>query len=272
MEYTGNVNEACVLRAVFEKDGTSTSYGKLYINEVCAANKQYVDEFRQDEDWIEIYNDGDVPVDLGGMYLSDKRKTLDRFQIPTNNPAKTTVPAKGYLVFWADADSSSQGPLHTNFELSKDKAQTISLSRKVNGIIEVVDSIRYQPHTDGESFSRFSYTGDGSWAITSRPTYAKKNAYLPQLVHKPGSTLVEDIEISDSPALHVYPNPAMDYLWFAFEGEEADIVLSDLNGRVLMSKSVKNGSPIKISHLENNVYIVTISVKGTTYMTKFVKL
>ena len=271
-EYTGNVSEACVLRAVFEKDGTSTSYDKLYINEVCAANKQYVDEFRQDEDWIEIYNDGDVPVDLGGMYLSDKRKTLDRFQIPTNNPAKTTIPAKGYLVFWADADSSDQGPLHTNFELAKDKGQTIALSRKVNGKIEVIDSIRYQPHTDGESYSRFSYTGDGAWAVTSLPTHAKKNAYLPLLTHKPDSTLVEETKSSDSPALHIYPNPASDYLWFAFEGEEADIVISDLTGRVIKVKNVKNGSYINVSNLENNVYVVTINVNGTTYKTKFVKL
>ena len=272
-EYTGNVNEACVLRAVFEKDGTSTAYGKLYINEVCAANKQYVDEFRQDEDWIEIYNDGDVPVDLGGMYLSDKRKTLDRFQIPTNSPAKTTIPAKGYLVFWADADSSDQGPLHTNFELAKDKGQTISLSRKVNGKIEVIDSIRYMPHTDGESYSRFSYTGDGSWAVTSRPTYAKKNAYYPLLASSPSEiTLINSEEESTLPILSVYPNPTSDYLWFATEGEDADIVLADLTGRILLSKSIKNGSCIYVGNLENNVYVVTISVNGTTYQTKFVKL
>ncbi len=272
-EYTGNVNEACVLRAVFEKDGTSTSYGKLYINEVCAANKQYVDEFRQDEDWIEIYNDGDVPVDLGGMYLSDKRKTLDRFQIPTNSPAKTTIPAKGYLVFWADADSSDQGPLHTNFELAKDKSQTISLSRKVNGKIEVIDSIRYQPHTDGETYSRFSYTGDGSWAVTSRPTFAKKNAYSPLLTSSPSEvTLINSEEDSALPILSVYPNPASDYLWFSIDGEEADIVLADLTGRILLSKNIKNGSSIYVGNLENNVYVVTISVNGTTYQTKFVKL
>jgi len=272
-EYTGNVNEACVLRAVFEKDGTSTSYGKLYINEVCAANKQYVDEFRQDEDWIEIYNDGDVPVDLGGMYLSDKRKTLDRFQIPTNSPAKTTIPAKGYLVFWADADSSDQGPLHTNFELAKDKSQTISLSRKVNGKIEVIDSIRYQPHTDGETYSRFSYTGDGSWAVTSRPTFAKKNAYSPLLTTSPSEvTLINSEEDSALPILSIYPNPTSDYLWFSIDGEEADIVLADLTGRILLSKNIKNGSSIYVGNLENNVYVVTISVNGTTYQTKFVKL
>ncbi len=272
-EYTGNVNDACVLRAVFEKDGNSNAYDKLYINEVCAANKQYVDEFRQDEDWIEIYNDGNEPVDLGGMYLSDKRKTLDRFMIPTGNPAKTTIPAKGYLVFWADADSSDQGPLHTNFELAKDKEQTISLSRKVNGTITVIDSIRYKPHTDGESYSRFSYSSNGSWAITSRPTYAKKNAYYPLLTSTEtgGHNLVENNE-SGTPALHIFPNPTTDYLWIAINGEKADVLIADMTGRILLSKSVKNGSSIYVGNLENNVYIMTISINGTTYQTKFVKL
>lgn len=270
--YSANVNEALVLKAIFEKDENSTPYDKLYINEICAANKQYVDEFRQDEDWIEIYNDGESPVDLGGLYLSDKRKTLDRFQIPTGNPSKTTVPAKGYLVFWADADSSAQGPLHTNFELSKDKSQTVSLSRKVNGNIVVIDSVRYQPHTDGESYSRFSYTGDGAWSVTSRPTHSKKNAYFPVLKSSTSDVPLAEATTSSS-VPQVYPNPASDYLWFSFPDEEsATVTVSDITGRIILNKTVKNGDCINVNDFERNIYMVIISVGGERYTTKIVKL
>lgn len=271
-EYSANVNDALVLRAVFEKDESNTKYDKLYINEVCAANKQYVDEYRQDEDWIEIYNDGESPVDLGGLYLSDKRKTLDRFKIPTGNPSKTTVPAKGYIIFWADADSSAQGPLHTNFELSKDKGQTVSLSRMVNGQIQVIDSVRYQPHAEGESYSRFSYTGDGAWTITSRPTFSKKNAYYPLLKASTSDIpLVENGTEKDVP--QIYPNPATDYLWFSFPNDEKGIVnITDLTGRIILTKEVKSGESINVDGLERNMYMVIISVGGERYTTKIVKL
>lgn len=272
-EYSANVNGELVLKAIFEKDEKSTPYDKLYINEICAANKQYVDEFRQDEDWIEIYNDGESPVDLGGLYLSDKRKTLNRFKIPTGNPSKTTVPAKGYIVFWADADSSAQGPLHTNFELSKDKSQTVSLSRMVNGNMEVIDSVRYQPHVDGESYSRFSYTGDGAWTVTSRPTFAKKNAYFPILKASPTDVPMAEATASTSTAPQVYPNPATDYLWFSFAGEEnATVTVSDITGRIILNKTVKNGDCINVNDFERNIYMVIISVGGERYTTKIVKL
>lgn len=273
-EYSANVNGALVLKAIFEKDNNSTPYDKLYINEICAANKQYVDEFRQDEDWIEIYNDGESPVDLGGLYLSDKRKTLNRFKIPTGNPSKTTVPAKGYLVFWADADSSAQGPLHTNFELSKDKSQTISLSRMENGNIQVIDSVRYQPHTDGESYSRFSYTGDGAWSITSRPTFNKKNAYFPLLKSSTSEIQEPMAEATESLAApQVYPNPASDYLWFSFPSEENGVVtITDMTGRVILNQTVKNGDCLNINDFERNIYMVIISVGEERYTTKIVKL
>ena len=273
-EYSANVNGALVLKAIFEKDNNSTPYDKLYINEICAANKQYVDEFRQDEDWIEIYNDGESPVDLGGLYLSDKRKTLNRFKIPTGNPSKTTVPAKGYLVFWAYADSSAQGPLHTNFELSKDKSQTISLSRMENGNIQVIDSVRYQPHTDGESYSRFSYTGDGAWSITSRPTFNKKNAYFPLLKSSTSEIQEPMAEATESlVAPQVYPNPASDYLWFSFPSEENGVVtITDMTGRVILNQTVKNGDCLNINDFERNIYMVIISVGEERYTTKIVKL
>ena len=84
------------------------------------------------------------------------------------------------------------------------------------------------------------------------------------LVNKDGEEML--------PILSVYPNPTSDYLWFSIKGEEADIVLADLTGKILLSKTIKNGSSIYVGNLESNVYIVTISVNGTTYQTTFVKL
>jgi len=40
-----------------------------------------------------------------------------QWQIPATNAALTTIPAGGYLIFWAD-DEIAQGANHLNFKLS----------------------------------------------------------------------------------------------------------------------------------------------------------
>lgn len=277
-KYAASVNGELALKAVYEKDPDwSPSDVKLFINEVCASNNQYVDEFREDDDWIEIYNDGTSPVDLGGMYISDKRKNLTRFQIPTGQPEKTTVPAKGYLVIWADADSSAQGPLHTNFKLSKSSSQTISLSRMEDGELVVLDSIRYVNHVSGQTCSRFSYSGDGAWCITSRPTFAAKNAYFPVETEgaggeENGETTYDALAEAEGGAVQVYPNPAEDYLWFSFAEEESAIIsISDVTGRVLVRKRVDTGESVYVGDLSRGTYIVDVKTEEKQFSVKIIK-
>jgi hypothetical protein len=92
----------------------------LFVNEFMAFNSACcpdtdsgTDEF---DDWIEIYNGGAQPVDIGGMYMSDNKDNPFKYQIPSDNPAATTIPAGGFLLLWADG-KKSQGPLHLEFAL-----------------------------------------------------------------------------------------------------------------------------------------------------------
>ena len=94
--------------------------GNLFINEYMSDNEnRFEDEYGEFDDWIEIYNDNEFPVDLAGLYLSDSLLDPGMYRIPSNDPEKTTVARKGYAIIWTDSDSK-QGPLHTNFKLSKD--------------------------------------------------------------------------------------------------------------------------------------------------------
>lgn len=86
----------------------------VYINEFMASNTSTVqDESGEFADWIELYNDESVPVDLSGMHLTDNLAVPSKFEIPSG----TIIPAKGFLLLWADNDLL-QGPLHTGFRLS----------------------------------------------------------------------------------------------------------------------------------------------------------
>ncbi len=90
----------------------------LYINEFMAINSSViVDEYGEYDDWIEIYNPGTSPVDLGGYYLTDNLSNPVKSPIADTAASETTVPAGGFLLFWAD-DQASQGVRHMAFKLS----------------------------------------------------------------------------------------------------------------------------------------------------------
>jgi len=79
----------------------------LVINELMASNSTSVqDPQDQYDDWIEIHNYGDDAIDIGGMYLTDNLSSPTKWRIPDNNPAATTIPAGGYLLIWADNDTT----------------------------------------------------------------------------------------------------------------------------------------------------------------------
>ncbi len=98
-------------------DGSEPTTGALVINEFMASNDSWdVPGDNGDQpDWIEIYNTGDTPIDMGGWYATDALDDLVKYQLPTDNPGLTTVPAHGFLVLICDGVGEG---LHTNFKLS----------------------------------------------------------------------------------------------------------------------------------------------------------
>ena len=70
------------------------------------------------QDWFELFNPNDVPVDLSGYRLTDNLLVPTKWSIPTN----TAIPARGFLLVWADEDGVQNSPtnadLHANFRLN----------------------------------------------------------------------------------------------------------------------------------------------------------
>ena len=80
----------------------------LVINEFMASNSSIArDPQGQYDDWIEIYNDGTSTIDVSGMYLTDDLDNPTRWQFPVS----TTIPARGYIIVWADGDTADRGLL-----------------------------------------------------------------------------------------------------------------------------------------------------------------
>ncbi|MDZ7261735.1 MAG: CotH kinase family protein [candidate division KSB1 bacterium] len=144
---------------------------QLYINEFMASNVlAYGNSDGDYEDWIEIYNSGDLPVDLAGYYLTDDIKAGNYWQIPTGQTSKTTVPAKGYLILYADKNPA-HGADHLGFKLDSKGGQIVLLA--TDGTT-VIDSLSYQHQFRDISYGRWP-DGGSQWLYFTQFTPGAEN-------------------------------------------------------------------------------------------------
>ena len=146
---------------------------KLYINELMASNSSCCPEtFANDhalDDWIEIYNAGTEPVDIGGMYFSQDKKNPLGYRIPKTFPLATTIQPGGFLLIWADGDPSL-GISHVNFKLDQD-GEFLGLYNEDG---RTIDSYQFGKQKENISFGRNSDGGD-KWREFSVPTPGRSN-------------------------------------------------------------------------------------------------
>jgi len=137
----------------------------LYINEVMAVNSTVIaDVNEQYDDWIELYNSTDTPIDVGGLYVTDDLSQLQLCQIPLTDAARTTVPPHGFLLLWAD-QSREQGLLHLDLKLGK-AGEELGLVQNVDGTPALIDQLSFGLQQPDVSFGRAQDGSDELVAMT----------------------------------------------------------------------------------------------------------
>ena len=55
----------------------------LVVNELMSSNANNVsDAFGEFDDWVELFNAGDYPIELGGKYLTDNLSVPNKYALP----------------------------------------------------------------------------------------------------------------------------------------------------------------------------------------------
>jgi CotH kinase protein/Chitobiase/beta-hexosaminidase C-terminal domain/Lamin Tail Domain len=143
----------------------------LFINELQASNAETVEDPQSEyDDWIEIYNGSDEPLDIGGMYLTDDLSVPTQWQIPADDPGLTTIAPRGHLVIWADGDIADSG-LHAGFSLDAN-GEAIALF-DTDGVT-LIDTIDFGAQETDISYGRLP-DGADAWQALASPTAGAAN-------------------------------------------------------------------------------------------------
>lgn len=155
---------------------TYTLSTRLVINEFLASNNTTnTDENGGFDDWLEIYNPGGTAVDMSGMYLTDSLGFASQYRIPNG----VTIPAGGYLVFWCDS-TPSEGPLHTNFNLSRTGEDIGLYDTQENGFA-LIDGFSFPTQTTDVTSGRLP-NGSGPIVTLAMATPGASNGGEPPSV------------------------------------------------------------------------------------------
>jgi hypothetical protein len=151
----------------------------IVINEFMASNTggdpevQIFDEYGESDDWIELYNAGENPINLSGLYLSDDSTDLLKFALPN-----AIIPSHGCCVIWAD-NQTAQGNNHANFKLDAFAGDEIILSVIGGKQIDVIRFLAASPNPESrlpdKSYGR-STDGSATWCRQQAPTPGSENS------------------------------------------------------------------------------------------------
>ena len=137
---------------------------QLLINEFQSSNSSTINDpdFDESADWIELYNAGEMAVDLSGHFLSDDKSDSSKWQFPTR-----ILQAKAHVLVWADGRDFQ---MHSNFKLSS-AGEEIALYSPTG---ELLDYISYEAQRSNLSQGRET-DGATSFAFFQEPTPGSSN-------------------------------------------------------------------------------------------------
>ncbi len=209
----------------------------IVINEIMASNtKSVADQDGEYDDWIELHNKSETPVNISGWGLTDNPDNLDKYKFP----AGTIVPAKGYLIVWADEDGKQAG-YHANFKLSANGETLLLLDDKKYQ----VDLLSFDKQQEDVAFARVP-NGTGPFVFQAH-TFNKSN------------DLVKTDHAVTNTRINIYPNPLGDRLNIEISDNEPHTFrIYDIHGRLFFQDNVNSTASYNISELPNGIYICYI--------------
>ena len=213
----------------------------LAINEIMASNDTTIaDEFGEFDDWVEIYNYGDVPIYLGDRYLSDNPNIPQKWSFPN-----ISIQPGEFLLVWTD-DDEEQGELHTNYKLSA-AGEFIGIFDHDDNSNQLIDGLEFGPQVTDQALGRFP-NGTGVFQLLTA-TPGNSNAV--------SSNTKELSNLSIN--YQIFPNPTHDLLYLQADQlmpQPQRVFLLNAFGQVIQEKNWQTRLVINLEHLPSGLYFL----------------
>lgn len=256
-------------------DGERSAQGitPVRINEVSAANGIYVNEFYKRNDWVELYNTTDAPIDVEGMYLSDNPDKPQKYQITkANSKASTMISAHGYLVIWCDK-LEPESQLHASFKLEAEGDDMLLTAADGSW----TDRFTYSQMKSDQTVGRYP-DGSNNVILMNIPTIDKANvtSSYASTVAQGGASGIRDLQAA-SGELTVRYAVGILAIHGAFGTAAEDLAVSIVNmaGQSVASQTVtmnEGYAEVAVDYLPAGVYVATVTdAKGNKVTVKFIK-
>ena len=239
------------------------------INEVSAANGIYVNEYFKRNDWVELYNTTNKPVDVAGMYLSDDPQNPSQYCIASSQ-ASTVIPAHGYLIVWCDK-LVSQSQLHATFKLASEGGDVILTAADSSWN----DRLTYYEMKADETVGRYP---DGSNQILAMniPTIGRANltsSYVTPVIQTDFSG-ISDLAVASNSLTARYATQRL-----IVEGNASrplNITITNMAGQRVanLTATLSAGhAEVPVDHLAGGTYVAVVSdTKGQRAVCKFINM
>ena len=168
------------------------------------------------DDWFELFNPNDQPVDLSGYFLTDDGAFPRQWQIP----ASTVIEPNGFLLIWADERTELNGGttgLHTNFKLGQD-GEFIGLFAPDGSVF---DTIEFEAQVSDVSEGRWPQATLEQVRAFTRPT--------------PGSPNIEETAASFRIAFMTWSKAGFTINWASEPGGQYQLQFQDALGSTTWS-------------------------------------
>jgi len=228
----------------------------VLINEFMASNGVTVaDEDGDFEDWVELHNSGEGPVDLGGWGLSDRAGEPFRWAFAEG----TVIEAGAYLLVWASgkdrAGLADPGTWpHTNFRIAS-SGEDLLLTRPDGSTADFVAAIAVPRDVSrGRRLDQPSV-----WAYFYNPTPAAGNTTTPF------ASLIEPVVFSHPAGAYSgafdlqlsHPDPEVSVV-FTLDGSEPDI--DNFDGTSYLYMNAYPHGPLLEGEYYSTLYSVPIQI------------
>lgn len=211
----------------------------VVINEIMASNSSTaMDNAGENDDWIELYNKSANATDISNYYLTDNSTNTSKWKFPNG----TVIPGNGYLIVWADEDSSQNTATdyHCSFKLSASGEQLMLL----DGSELLVDSMSWGTQVTDLGFARVP-NGYGNFVI-QQPTFSANNDPL-SVAEVPSKTNT----------FIVFPNPAKNTVKIVSDNSaEKPLTISNAVGQVTFSSILMGKLEINLTDWASGLYFV----------------